>query len=65
MMEKEILIAAICKDIIQDPVLIETMKKLFQIANDQGLKGIKLYDLDLMEADETMDHILIKCKIVE
>jgi len=43
------------KKIVVDPVLWECCKKLFEFANNIGLKGIKVKDLELKE--ESFDGI--------
>jgi hypothetical protein len=51
-MIEKIHVASINKHIVKDPVLIESMKLLFKIANEAGLKGIKLTNLVLEEREE-------------
>lgn len=48
----DLILAKISKRFVQDPVLIESCKQLFRMANNYGLEGIKLTDLKFIFPDE-------------
>ena len=51
-------ILTIHQEIIQDPVLIEVCKRLFDFANRMGLDGFRLTNLQFIQGNDPLDKLI-------